>query len=326
MKYIYYFVITFAVSVLLVGCSASKRVATSETKSETGIIYLSSIANPVPNKYVDMDYGIRLQVRDVRANSNILQKHDNYVVTMPKVNVQPDVLSFVSESMRRYMRTMGFNLDADVSTDYLMTVSISEYKVNYLSGLGWTATIQMQVMVVDKNNQPVYPTVTVAGRSDQQGSGRDYALGSRVINQAYARALEDIDWDRIAFFLKKQSSPSLEGNKQVEGDGNTALESTVIRWFVDSSPKGADVYTRVVSSTPEVKNTNQNYVGTTPYETTETFDIKGLTYNNSGNVQIEIVCEKAGYITQKKRFNLRQAIDQKEISTKFSLIKEESQE
>ncbi len=64
-------------------------------------------------------------------------------------------------------------------------------------------------------------------------------------------------------------------------------------------------------------------MGSTPYETTETFDVKGLTFNNSGNVQIEVVCEKPGYIAQKKRFNLRQAIEQKEISTKFNLVKEE---
>ena len=67
----------------------------------------------------------------------------------------------------------------------------------------------------------------------------------------------------------------------------------------------------------------ENWVGSTPYETTETLDIKGLTYNNSGDVQIEISCEKPGYIEQKKRFNLRQVIDQKDISTKFNLIKEE---
>ena len=35
-----------------------------------------------------------------------------------------------------------------------------------------------------------------------------------------------------------------------------------------------------------------------------------------------VTCEKAGYITQKKRFNILQAIDQKEISTKFNLVKE----
>lgn len=59
-----------------------------------------------------------------------------------------------------------------------------------------------------------------------------------------------------------------------------------------------------------------------PYESTESFDIKGLTYNNSGNVQIEVTCERPGYLPQKKRFNLRQVIDQKEISAQFNLVKE----
>ena len=45
--------------------------------------------------------------------------------------------------------------------------------------------------------------------------------------------------------------------------------------------------------------------------------------NNAGNVQIEVSVEKDGYVTQKKRFNLEQVIDQKEISTKFNLVKEE---
>lgn len=317
---LYYSFALLALGSLVSGCTTAKK---ASTPPQPQVVYLSLTTTPTPDKYVGMDYGIRLQVRDSRSDSRILQKHDSHVVSTPQVSVQPDVREFVSESMRRYMRTMGFNLDADISTDYLMTVTVNEYKVNYLSGLGWAATVQMQVSISDKNHQLVYPNVTISGRASQQGNGSNFAMATQVINQAYARALEDIDWDRIAFFLKKQSSPSLEKNKQVTGEGNTALEETVIRWFVDSTPKGADVYTRVVSSTPDVKNTNQTYVGTTPYETTETFDIKGLTFNNSGNVQIEIVCEKAGYVTQKKRFNLRQAIEQKEIATKFNLIKEE---
>ena len=118
--------------------------------------------------------------------------------------------------------------------------------------------------------------------------------------------------------------PDLERNRSVKGDGNTALEHTIIRWYIISSPMGADVSWRVVSSTPDVKNTNASYVGTTPYETTEAFDIRGLRYQNSGDVQIEITCEKPGYLPQRRRFNVRQAIDQKEISAKFNLVPEES--
>lgn len=275
------------------------------------------------NKYVNLDYGIRLSIQDGRSIPNVLRKYDASLTYVPQVTVTPQVMSFVQESTRRYMRTLGFKMDADIATDYMMTLTLKELNLSFLSGVGWSATVQFGVEVYDKDRQLVYPNVTAIGRYSRSGYASDFDLGSQVLNMAYAHALKDIDWDRIAFFLKKSSSPRQEGNKQVHGDGNTALESTVIRWFIESTPRGADVYTRVVSSTPEVKNTNYNFVGSTPYESTETFDIMGLTYNNSGNVQIEVSCEKAGYVTQRRRFNLRQAIDQKEISTKFNLIKDE---
>lgn len=306
-------------SLLLASCGSQKKVSTPQSYR----VNLALVENAPSNKYVGLDYGIRLNISDERATDNILKKYDASATNKPYVNVYPDVLSFVTESTRRYMRTMGFNLDSDISTDYMMSLVIREYHISYLSGIGWSATVSMSLEVYDANRQLVYPNVSVVGRSSQNGSPTNFTIATQVINEAYINALKDVDWDKIAYFLRKASKPSQEANKQVQGEGNTSLESTVIRWYLDSAPKGADISLRIVSSTPEVKNTNQNYVGSTPYETTETFDIVGLTYNNSGNVQIEVTCEKAGYITQKKRFNIRQAIDQKEISTKFNLIKEE---
>ena len=106
--------------------------------------------------------------------------------------------------------------------------------------------------------------------------------------------------------------------------GQSALERTIIRWYFDSAPKGARVFWRVVSSVPaEVKNTNELYLGTTPYEDTRSFNILGLTYENSRDVQIEVKLRRQGYMEQTKRFNVRQAIDQQEISSFFDLVKEE---
>ena len=50
------------------------------------------------------------------------------------------------------------------------------------------------------------------------------------------------------------SIPAGEAKKIVSRDnpGQTALERTVIRWFIDSSPKGAQVFYRVISSVPDV--------------------------------------------------------------------------
>ena len=110
---------------------------------------------------------------------------------------------------------------------------------------------------------------------------------------------------------------------QVEGLGNTSLEEQIVRWDIQSRPQGADIFWRVVSKTPEVKNTNNKYLMTTPYEATKSIDIKGLTNQTAGDVRIIIRCEKDGYHSQEKEFNVRTIIDQEEISAFFRLVKEE---
>lgn len=106
-----------------------------------------------------------------------------------------------------------------------------------------------------------------------------------------------------------------------ENGGATTLEDTLIRWYFDSDPRGARIFYRVISTVPdEVKNTNESYLTTTPFEETKSFSIPGLTYTNSRNVTIEIKITKRGYEDQVKRYNVRQAIDQQEISGFFELV------
>ena len=105
--------------------------------------------------------------------------------------------------------------------------------------------------------------------------------------------------------------------------GSTALERTIIRWYFDSDPRGARIFWRVISSVPDqVKNTNESYLTTTPYEETRSFNILGLTYENSRDVVIEIKVTRPGYMDQVKRYNVRQAIDQQEISGFFDMVKQ----
>ena len=126
-----------------------------------------------------------------------------------------------------------------------------------------------------------------------------------------------------------QKDPTImagEATNMVNRDapGQTALERTVIRWYFDSEPRGARIYWRVISSIPGiVKNTNETYLMTTPFEETRSFNILGLTYENSRDVQIEIKVSKRGYEDQIKRFNVRQAIDQQEISGFFEMVPQE---
>ena len=315
MKKIFFTAFLAVLTLCFIACGSKKA-------AQPQIINLALVSSPQADKYANMDYGIRLNVQDVRANSRLIQVYDASATQLPSVSVNPAIMPFVQESTRRYMRTMGFNLDADIATDYLMQLNVKEFHVDYLSGIGWSGTVIMSVEVRDHNRTLVYPNVEISGRANVNGSASSLLAANTAINKAYANALEDVDWDRIAYFLHRASSPKQEANKKVEGEGNTALEHLVIHWNVNSRPQGADVYWRVISQTPEVKNQNFKYLETTPYEGTETLNIKGLTYNNSGLVQIEIKVEKTGYYSQTKKYDVRSLIDEHDVSYMFRLVPE----
>ena len=122
--------------------------------------------------------------------------------------------------------------------------------------------------------------------------------------------------------VKEDPKPEPSKTKFQEDEG-TALNHLVVHFDVISRPQGADVEWRVISKTPEVKNTNYKYLQTTPYESTETLAINGLTFDNSGLVQIEIKVSKNGYYPQTKKYNVRSVIDEKEVSGIYRLVKEE---
>lgn len=124
-------------------------------------------------------------------------------------------------------------------------------------------------------------------------------------------------------YQKDKTIPKGQANARVSRDnaGDTDMERTIIRWYFDSDPRGARIYYRVISNVPaEVKNTNESYLTSTPYEETKGFSIPGLTYENSRNVTIEIKVSKKGYADQVKRYNVRQSLDQQEISGFFELV------
>ena len=115
-------------------CS-SMRKATPAPQPQVQTINLALVENPQADKYANLEYGIRLNVQDGRSDKRLIQVYDAAATSKPTVNVNPGIGSFVPESMRRYMRTMGFNMDAYVATDYLMQITIKEFHTDWLSGI-----------------------------------------------------------------------------------------------------------------------------------------------------------------------------------------------
>lgn len=311
--------LTFLVTLAMLSLGLTSCVSSLFIKKGTEIeVPLTQYSQSVPRTFKDIDKPVKVVVESSVTTNEQMYNDDNLGKrSIYKYVFVPSVKSFTQDATVSYMQQMRF--DISNVAEYRLNINVSQFQLQWIDKKSAQICVRLSYRLTNEAGETIIPSTTVSSTVKLFSS----ELFGAGFGRAYADALNKINWDRIADILRVGSQPQQEKNAQVKGDGDTALEHTVIRWYILSAPQGADVSWRVVSSTPDVANTNSNFVGTTPYESTESFDIKGLTYDNSGNVQIEVTCEKAGYLTQRKRFNLRQAIDQKEISAKFNLIKDE---
>lgn len=98
------------------------------------------------------------------------------------------------------------------------------------------------------------------------------AQAERQRQQAEQRRTQEV-------YRQDPTIPRGQANARVSRDnaGATAMEQSIIRWYFDSDPRGARVFYRVISGNPaEVKNTNETFLTTTPYEETKGFGIPAL--------------------------------------------------
>ena len=208
-----------------------------------------------------------------------------------------------------YVQSMAFR-EISPDTDYKLFITIKRADVD-----GWNGKSYMDMEVYLKDDQGK----EVFSQGNISTTAQDMMYIPNGLLEAYTQALERVDWNRIASYLREENKANKKGQSHVASE----LQQTIIRWDVQSRPQGADIFWRVVSKTPEVKSTNNKYLQTTPYEATKALDIKGLTYENSSNVRIILRCEKDGYLSQEKEYDVRMIMDQEEISAFFRLVKEE---
>ena len=90
-------IVLVIVALLAISCSSSKKVVVSQPEVQT--INLALATNPQADKYVNLEYGIRLNVQDNRADKRLIQVYDASAVSKPIVNVNPEVTSFIPEGI-----------------------------------------------------------------------------------------------------------------------------------------------------------------------------------------------------------------------------------
>ncbi|MDE6742109.1 MAG: hypothetical protein K2J58_07240 [Muribaculaceae bacterium] len=230
-------------------------------------------------RYGNLDYGLRIQVRSDVYDRDLVNTSDlpsKEVADFPRVIFEESPGQSAEQYLYSVASSLGFKTGSDPNTDFILKVTIKDMRLRVRDYnikkkiFSSSAAMVVEWELLDANMEPVITPRTSTGH----GSARSQAQITSPLSQSFAEALSNIDWDAIASKLKVAKTARQEKNKEVGGMGNTALEHTVIRWYIISSPQGADVSWRVVSSTPDVANTNANFVGSTPYESTESFDIR----------------------------------------------------
>lgn len=196
------------------------------------------------------------------------------------------------------------------------------------------AIIKLNTKMLNKNlifrfEKKGYENKTVIVSYDKKDIKKSpVILATLVKDEQAALRAQEAQRERENRAIRRQDPTIPAGQEQArvsrDQAGKTGMEQSIIRWYFDSDPRGARVFYRVISNNPaEVKNTNETYLTNTPYEETKGFSIPGLTYENSRNVTVEIKISKKGYEDQVKRYNVRQALDQQEISGFFELVPKE---
>lgn len=305
--------------VLVVSCGSMQKSIAKQM-----ILNIDLVSTAVPDQhYSDLTHGLNIYTTANITKENMFDVSEasgdvRRIIENATINIDPPVKTFATNALTTYARSMGINVGNSMSDNYNLRVEVKRFQISFRKDKSSVAVVELEYALTDPDNKTLLRQ-TSRGRFETQAQLNE----SKKFDRAFSEALQNMQWNDIAGYLRINRRADQEPTKKVQGDGNTALEHSIIRWNIVSTPGGADVYWRVVSSTPDVKNTNASYLGTTPYESTESFDIRGLTYENAGNIQIEIKCERNGYLPQTRRFNLLQVIDQKEISTKFNLVKDE---
>ena len=237
----------------------------------------------------DVSTGIRYQLKNT-SNINIIDKKNSKYKT-------------INKGITEY--SLFFELLPEDATNIMIIEPGGyEYKDIILRPYGNENTF-----VFEDKSQVLYNEKT--GVTPANNNNQNTANSYQPVSESYSHEVPSVQ------YIKEETKVV------VQDINNSALEQTIVRWDIQSRPQGADIFWRVVSKTPEVKSTNNKYLMTTPYEATKAIDIKGLTYQTSSNVRIIIRCEKEGYLSQEKEFDVRMILDQEEISAFFRLVKEE---
>ena len=122
--------------------------------------------------------------------------------------------------------------------------------------------------------------------------------------------------------LKRDPSytqPQVQVQAQPQQNSISNNEDLVMQCNIDSEPEEARIFWRIISQDSNIRNTEQQYLGKTPFKGEKAFRISGLSSKNANNVKIEIIIRKNGYYDVTKIYSVADLLDIMEINGFFEM-------
>lgn len=208
-------------------------------------------------------------------------------------------------------------------------VGITPCKVS-LSGK-WVYDIDAS-KVRNPNNPPYSKKITFV--LDGYETATEYWNGKYVYHEAgigqYRQQYYIVQPDgySVMAFLKKDPTHTEtrpEQQNPINTSQNTIKNSDelIMQCNIDSEPEDARIFWRIISQDNNIRNTELQYLGKTPYRDKKAFRITGLSKDAADNVKVELVVRENGYYDETKLYSLLELLDIMEINGFFELqIKE----
>ncbi|MDE6000496.1 MAG: hypothetical protein K2H04_10575, partial [Bacteroidaceae bacterium] len=198
-------------------------------KKETNMVEIPLIVSNknVQTTYPNLDKTIRLNVTST-VTENELIDDSNLPTTDKKLFLfsrfrfipTPSIRDFADDATNNYMQRMG--LDVTQSGTFRFDVEVKTFKIIWLQFPNNIADCEVVInyKLLDNTGQTIVPSSTASSRV------RAIPLENfgTTLGRAYAEALNNVNWDRIAKYLMVTNTPKQEANTQVTGAGDTALE------------------------------------------------------------------------------------------------------
>lgn len=128
----------------------------------------------------------------------------------------------------------------------------------------------------------------------------------------------------VMAFLKKDPTQTVthaEQQNSVNTSQNavTISDELILQCNIDSEPEDARIFWRIISQNNNIRSTELQYLGKTPYRDKKAFRITGLSKETAKDVKFELVVRKNGYYDETKLFSLSELLNIMEINGFFEL-------